>query len=493
MSLALRSPLGRVWVQPGGPGYPSYMLSCHDAGDLTEPFGGYELLRCFRSDGSGWDIITATESPPDPVTFSLTNLMMIERDWMEQVRCPFTLYALWRDCGDAGLLNNYVRGQILQRARRTQRVYADGIKREEDTAATHAVELEAIPPLLDVDSLTVGRIATALALAWNDVIVNGERQCIGDCGLTYNEGQYGLAASDSAVGPATADVPLSTDEGESWAAAAADPFGAGFHIMSATWFFIDRNTRRYVVGREGTGAVQGQTAYTDDNGATWTVTSMGGAAVGHGPTYGHSLFNLGKDFVWCASADGYIYKSTNGAQSWVAKESGSIAVTDYKGIHFADRLYGVAVTAAGVVAVTSDGGETWEAAGVIDAGAAGNLCCWRFDKNRILVGDDAGQLWTSYDGGATWTEITGWVGSGVGDVRSLDFVNEYQGFMAYNTVAPLGTVLYTFDGGYTWIALDTPANSGLNSVRAATARLAFAVGEANAATAFIAKVEAPLA
>jgi photosystem II stability/assembly factor-like uncharacterized protein len=216
------------------------------------------------------------------------------------------------------------------------------------------------------------------------------------------------------------------------------------------------------------------------------VVSIGGAAVGHGTTFGHGLFSFDRSHIWLASADGYIYKSIDGGVSWVAKESATIHAADNHFVNFADKSYGIVGGAAGVISVSSDGGETWLAGGVPAASAA--RCGWRFDKNRCLVGLDNGALYRSVDGGLTWTvQVTGFP---AGALRSMWFVNEYQGFLLHNTAAPLGTVYSTNDGGNTWVPLTTPLNAGLNSVWAPSARLVFAVGEPQAATIVIVKGEA---
>lgn len=48
--------------------------------------------------------------------------------------------------------------------------------------------------------------------------------------------------------------------------------------------------------------------------------------------------------------------------------------------------------------------------------------------------------------------------------------------MAYNSAAPVGTVLRTVNGGTNWEALVTPANQGLNKIWAPNGELAYVVG-----------------
>jgi photosystem II stability/assembly factor-like uncharacterized protein len=75
-------------------------------------------------------------------------------------------------------------------------------------------------------------------------------------------------------------------------------------------------------------------------------------------------------------------------------------------------------------------------------------------------------------------------------VRSLSFLNEQIGFMAYNTAGVVGSVLRTIDGGHEWQVLTTPTNSGLNQIAAMREDLAYAVGEPNGGTAVFLKIRA---
>jgi photosystem II stability/assembly factor-like uncharacterized protein len=232
--------------------------------------------------------------------------------------------------------------------------------------------------------------------------------------------------------------------------------------------------------------VQGQVAYSDNDGTTWTVISVGGAAVDHGAVTGRGLWALDSRHIWLAGVNGYIYFSEDGGATWTAVEPGLVTVTDYACVHFVDENYGMAGAPAGLVAVSNDGGVTWAA---VTAPSAGDvLCCFRQDINRMWVGTDDGEIWFSRDGGTTWTERTGWTGSGVGDVMDIEFYDELIGFMAYNSAAPLGAILRTIDGGYTWDVLTTPLNLGLNDIAVASADVVYAAGEAQGGTAVILKV-----
>ena len=188
---ALTSRKGALWIQPNGPSpiNPVYLLGCHDLGDLTIPEGDISPLRCFKSDGTGWDVIGETTAPPDMPSTSVDTLLMQQRDWLEKLGpCAFSLYALARDCGDASVFDNYVRGEILTNARMTERTYSGLAKREEDVEMTLSVPIKGWA-VLDVDDLHADLVAHASIVDQNDVIANTESRCLGDCGDALDIGQ----------------------------------------------------------------------------------------------------------------------------------------------------------------------------------------------------------------------------------------------------------------------------------------------------------------
>jgi len=488
MTEPIKTSQGRIWIQPNGPTNPVYLLGCKSLGDITIPDGDITLIPCFNANGDGWDFIGSTFSAPDAPSTSIDSLLFPDRDWLERVKCTFALYILSRDCGRADVFPNYVRGQIIAGARRLQRTYSNLVHQSEDNPSGLGVDIKGLA-VYDVDPLTVVRIAVAEILALNSVWANIDSRCYGDCGDTLNLGELGAAVADGGAG--SANVDFTFDEGLNWNAGAADPFAVGMHIKAVTSFYIGRDTRRLLVSKEGTGGVvQGQVAFSDDNGATWTLVSIGGAAVGHGATKHRGLFALDMHNIWLVSALGYIYKSIDGGETWTAYEKGTLTLGNYSQVHFADQTYGIAGAPADIIVLSDNGGISWYAA-TVTGGGGDILTVWRFDKNRMMVGDDDGKLWYSSDGGNSWAQITGWIGSGTGDVVDLYFVNDFQGFLVHNSAVPVGNILRTIDGGAHWEVLNYITNLGLNGIWAANHNLAYAVGEVVAATGVLLKISAP--
>ena len=489
---ALTSGNGAVFVQPGGPNalHALEFLKCETVGDIAETEKALDLIRCHDPAGAGYLNVGRTEGPPEPVTFTIDELVTGQRSWLEKADCPMAVYLLLNRCGPHNLPWSYVRGLALTRVERVGRTHTNWVNRDGDDAAGTSIDLWAYPrpDISDIETLLATRVTSAVTNALNDVIVNRDRRCLGDCDEAFDPGDEGLAVGDSAAGPAVASILFTDDAGLTWAQAAAPPLAAGAGAMSCCAVWVGPNTRRYIVGLIAPAGGQGQVAYTDNGGTTWTSVNVGGAAAGHGANDSQAFFALDYQHCWLASAEGYIYFSDDGFESVTAQEAGVLGVGDYNCIHFADEFYGVAAGVGDQIAITSDGGDNWALA-TATGGGGDMLCCWRFDSATILLGDDDGKLWCSNDGGTSWTQVTGWPGSGTGDIVAMEFYNKAVGFMLHNSGAAVGTILFTYSGGRLWQAIDTPTNSGLNAISVGDESHAIAVGELQGGTTMIIKVE----
>jgi len=148
----------------------------------------------------------------------------------------------------------------------------------------------------------------------------------------------------------------------------------------------------------------GETAikYTDDRGTTQieidqTVVTDWAA---HAPKH---IDAIDMTYIIICGADGYLWKSEDAARTWETIETG-IATTDaLVRVEIArdnpQVIYSIGATSA--IIKSTNGGETW-AQTLTNPGTA-LLALWVKDQNHILVGDDAGGIYESSDGGATWT------------------------------------------------------------------------------------------
>lgn len=474
---ALTTRQGSLWVQPGGPNTPVYFLGCHDLGDISEPSGSLELLRCMDKRG-GWRTVGALSAPPDAVTTSIENMVFAARDWLDRLNCDFTIFAHSRSGGEPDIFPNYVRTRILNRCRVTTFTDKGVVHHEEEQATLQTRDIEAWPPVYRTGELTARRETTSETLALNDVAAYSPLNC--DDGVL--PGDKAIAGADSSA--YSGNVQQTLDAGASWAALSTDPFAAGKAIQSVVAFPISETITRLLVAQLAAGGAQGKVAYSDDNGATWSTVNIGGATAGHGATDSGALFALDQGHIWLASAAGYVYFSDDGGASWTAQTSGDVSAEDLAAVSFVNENTGMAVGANDAILFTSDGGTTWEAAEA--TGSGDNLTCVSGSGSFWWVGTDAGDLYYSRDDGETWTQRR-FSGDGSGDMADIQFANELIGYALHNTASPVGRILVTINGGFTWSVLTTPDNDGLNALSVADLNTVYAVGEVTDGTAVIIK------
>lgn len=488
MSDVLTQLKGAVFIAPNGPGTQWYYLGdCAYADDLSLPKAATTPIFCYSATRKTFVKRGSSMEAPDDGTITVSSLLTSTISRLEQLTCSPTLYIAQTTCGVKSDLKNAERVWPLINANVESMNYTNLAHYSDDGASEVSVDFTFDPDVQMMSQIQIARLGTSEVLSLNDVDAISLSNCGGSCGVAVNAGQIGYIAADSASGPATGNILGTTNSGGTWAALATDPFGAGIHTMSIAMVDVSSTTRRVIAGMDAPGGAQGMIAYTDNNGAAWTTVNIGGAAAGHGAANYNAIFALDYYHVWLASAAGYIYFSDDAGATWTAQESGTLTVGDYMSIDFYDENYGVAGAMADSIAVTTDGGNSWTAA--TPTGGGGDILTVNIsDDNVIWVGDDDGKLWRSADFGTTWTQVTTFTGSGVGDVRHVEFVNSVTGFLVTNSAGPVGTVHRTKDGGYTWEAITTPTNSGLNGGTFWDANNGFVVGEANSGTGVILRI-----
>src|SRR5262249_7676579 len=125
--------------------------------------------------------------------------------------------------------------------------------------------------------------------------------------------------------------------------------------------------------------------------------------------------------------DSGLYRTTDNGRNW--EQISSLPRNDYQAVAFADEKRGCVVGEAGRVAVTNDGGQTWQEQTL---GKEGNFTQVQFvspEVGWILPhrGHNGG-IFATADGGKTWT--TQYVG--VVSYRPMEclwFLNAREGFL----------------------------------------------------------------
>ena len=370
---------GEAFIQVKGPGPSNALVSLGQCTDVDDIIGGqtsFDPIICRDTNGNYIQVGEKTTAPGKTTT-GITILSGAVRSALEKIKCSYSLY-IAQGCGVKGSHEGAQLYTILTNARNERKTFSNQVKREADDESMFNAAISGWFPVLrpvGAAKLKVDRIATTTALLINDIIFNRETECDPGCGTPIDYCDEGAFAPDSAVAAATGEIFFSTDEGANWAAGAADPFGAGLHTKAITRVLLPDGTgERWIAGQEGTGgAAQGNIAYSDDDGANWTVVAIGGAGVGHGATYGGGIFALDYSHIWLAGAGGYIYFSGDGGVTWTAQEEGTITAGAYSQIKFYNSQIGIAGNRADVIVITRDGGTHWAA--VTATGDGGDFNC----------------------------------------------------------------------------------------------------------------------
>lgn len=483
---AFKTSDGMTWIQEEGPNTLMLPVGCLDAEDVNAPGGLIDALsQCFDMNGN-WRTVNYTKTKPEPVTSSFMAYIGEVQNPLERIierGNPVAIYFMLRDGGPADVPTNYKRVFALNTALIGDLVLSGLTHRSDDVEASQGYSVSALPPLISVLPLTALRQVTAQAQDNNNIVFCNSPRNASDSGPASYACQIGYMAGGAGAG-VTAEVFRTTDYGATWAATAADPFAADKVIMGMTCVPIGPTTHRIIVGRgTTTAATPAQIAYSDDQGATWTIAAVGAtsALFFQSP---NSLFAYNYWNIFAVTDGGKISKSVDGGKTWTEQTSG--ISTALHAVHFASDRVGFAAGASDVVLKSLDGGRVWGATAATGAGATINTV-FAMDAQRAWAGSANGQLRFTLDGGATWTQRR-FTGDGSGNVRSVKFINNLVGYMIHDTTGPVGTVHRTWNGGQDWEVVTTPTNSGLMNLAICGNNQAWVVGKINSATGYLAKV-----
>lgn len=487
---------GAIFIQPNGPNTKPEYLGCHQLDDLEEPLGDLTVL--WRKDPTGpnrWKAVGSYQGEPGVIGTSIVFDTKKSIDYLEKQVCPFPLYVLHMGCGRSNTFNNWDRAFVLEETTITSRTRSGlAVKNAEDqTHGETTAEVSALKMLL-TSAYALTRSGTSETEALNDIAVDPDDVCAGDCGDREELGKNMFGAGDTLAGSALnkADMSYTLDHGINWLFNGSKPLGSAEIIASIVVVQVDVSTTRIIVARGTADAGNPmEVAYSDNNGLTWSNANVGSVnnqyAIGSKALYAYDYYN-----IWCVTTGGYIYKSTDGGVTWVAKTSGTLTAQNLTGINFCgDGKYGVAVGANNTILKSVDKGESW----AVVTGPTGQAAVQIntvsiLTPNRIWLGYNDGKIYYSHDGGTTWNRREGWAQNGVtGSIPSMDWFDVYFGAFIFNTAAPVGSIYITINGGYDWKKYDY-TNSGLNSIIVLSPLEIWAVGEPNGGTAVILKVAA---
>lgn len=457
MASILTSLMGAAYFQIAPGKKPDYLGTCFDGDALPDPRGDTDPIQCYDSRGR-FVTVGKTRTAPGKGTTVLTGLQQKAITIAEQYKerdCEFVFYGSQADCAPWGTFNNYVKLYGYEDTFITDNPIANWLARETDAESTSAYNLTLMPSRIDMRNLTMMALTSDSDQDLISVAVRDFR-CAGACGDAISPGDDAIFGGTGAVA-ATPDVQRLQNGSTNPTDVANLPFAVDEDVISMVRFMVDATTERWLAAREAIAGANPEWQYTDDGGATaWVSVVFTIGANNEGAQGPQALFALDHDHIWFVTDTGEIYFSDDGGLTQTLQLSG----TSLYAVHFIDSQNGFAVGAADEMYSTTNGGITWTT--LTGTGGGGDLLTLHvFTANRLIVGTDDGDIWMSWDAGANWTQQ---VDFGTGTVPRLHFWSALRGVAIFNTAAPVGTIYQTSDGGYSWVARTTPANLGLTDI-----------------------------
>lgn len=485
MSEPITSTKTSQFIQRGSGKEVQYIGSCYDLDSIPTSLVGHDPIICKR-DGK-LAVVGKSQTAPELISFTIEGLLYATASYLDQLAergCKFN-YIEEQGCDTPGVFSdNPMTGSFVYDAEITGGEKGSIDQREADDPITLSREVDALPPRIDVWKMYSSQITTTEVNDANTIAAL-PGNCNGNCGEQVEVCEILVIGCD-AVGAGTANVLISYDYGQTWAATAADPFAADENIMAIGAFRLDADTYRIFAVRDGDVADNLEGAYSDDYGATWTMVNIGTtnneAAVGH-----QSLFIYNAANMWVCTDDGNVFKSTDAGVTWVLEASALVASggNPLNAIRFMDQNIGVAVGDTDTVIYTVDGGRNWQA-GTATGGGGDLDTVTVHSRYRFSVGTDDGDHYMSYDGAVTWNQLNNFEAAGTGGLRGMEFYNDMLGYMIHVVAGGEGYILRTISGGYSWERIGAAyGTNGLNAIHICSPNHLFSVGDDDGAIAVI--------
>jgi photosystem II stability/assembly factor-like uncharacterized protein len=213
---------------------------------------------------------------------------------------------------------------------------------------------------------------------------------------------------------------------------------------------------------------------TTDGGATWSQVNVIGKDVD--ARLVRALFTDGGR-AWAFGEEGALYTTRDGGTNWERQRVPTRNLL--LGGSFLNNEQGWLVGAGATLLQTSDGGATWRRGELIGvepgAGKDEGARPVRFtavsfvDKKRGWAVGTEGRVFTTVDGGRTWTAQISNVRADLYDVK---FIDGLEGWAA----GAGGTLIHTVDGGRRWVAVPSGTTHALERLYFVGRRRGWVVG-----------------
>ena len=467
---------------------PFEFLTCSACDDITVPEGDVTLKYEPDPRRSGDFVVSSSiVGEPGTPTMSLVRPLKKVYNYLMETTCPSHYRVNWACRGDRTVKTNYDVAFLLFYSRITNRNIATPTALEPDDEE----RVETNADLSGQDSTLIYKLngtaqTNTFAQAINDMVFLDEA-CEGVCGDKVGKGNFGYAVMDIAgyLDYSTVEIGITEDGGSTWAAVTGEPFSPWGANLTCVTVVETSDDHRLIVGRAAVDDIAPAISYSDDEGDSFTEVSLPGLE--NDGVYDFARARDGS--LWVCGDGGYIYKSTDQANSWTAKEDGTETSETLRGMAFnqsamfGEESVGYAVGDSNTFLYTEDGGDDWASGTGPDA--AVNLLCVAVNRfGHVFVGTNDARVFRTTKGvnteAADWEEMADHT---AGSINSIDFdpYLNYFGAYSWDNATPVGTVYRTEDGGASWYADQlvgsTPTNQGINVVKVVGPNMIYAGGE----------------
>lgn len=369
-----------------------------------------------------------------------------------QAGCKFNIYEAVGQCKDLSDINlgwtDYIAvypGGVI-----TGKDFGDRTPFEADKQNATKLDVTLERPVYAVGAMGFGKSGPAAltGAVISDVAFGGGAQC-GDCG-PENDGTLWQYAVQNGAAAAKPNLIYSVDGGQTWTSVA---IAAAVNAETIVAMSIIGN--RIVLLGPTAGTTVGGFYWADINPLTgvpgvFTKITTGFIAAG---TPADMLAISGSE-IWVVGAAGYIYKATDVTAGVVVASAGTYtanALTRIDGN--LDCL--VIGGASGTVLKSLSRGVVWSVTTAAPSANAINAVSVNGSQS-YWVGDSAGGVFMTRNGGETWTGKTLETFAAVNDIT---FATPEVGWIAATTATPSARLYGTINGGYSWTKLASRVNN----------------------------------
>jgi photosystem II stability/assembly factor-like uncharacterized protein len=424
----------RTWYKSGGRRYFYGMPGYHyiDGGSMNVAGTSEPIYVPDPRRPGKYRLIARTQTPPDADEFTV--------NWYEGIggiprplikpSCPYTFYELRSKCADPSDFYRGWESYVM--------IYSQGLIQGPIELGTRTSP-DADDPLTDGTTLQAAAIYPAGALSFGeeaqtDVVVEvidvvyGPQSCVA-CG-DGSEAIYALTRANVGSPAAPGQLIYSTDGGATWTTATITGIGT-----SAEPRYLDIAGGVLFVGTDATTLFYTQLNTITGAPGTWSTVTLPAAMT--------DVYVQSPTAIYFTGASGTIYKTTDIATAPTLLAT--VGASNLARIHGNGETV-VAVGATGQVVYSLNGGTTWTDG--TNTSSDDNTALFVVGPYAWWVGDDAGNLFKTEDGGISYTQVA-FPGSGSGTVFDILFATVECGWIAHqlNSVARL---VATLDEGDTW-------------------------------------------